>query len=144
MASAQQWQGPSQLHVAQREPWQVPGVAPLMPAPHVKHPFAHEPATQQTPSVQKPELHWVPAVQAVPFAALTCWQAPATHCASLTQSPLLVQVCLQTPAAHAKRPQLVVVVDEPQLWAPLQTRAEEAVFDESFEQVAAAHWTPVG
>jgi hypothetical protein len=51
---------------------------------------------QQTPCWQKPDVHWLPAVQAAPSARLR--QALPMHSNPVAQSPVAAQVARQTPA----------------------------------------------
>jgi hypothetical protein len=51
---------------------------------------------QQTPCWQKPEVHWLPAVQAAPSARLRHWLP--MHSYPVAQSLLAAQVVRQVPA----------------------------------------------
>jgi hypothetical protein len=53
---------------------------------------------QQTPSVQKPLMHWLPAEHDWPFGFSA--QLPDWHVVGAMQSPSTVQVVLQAPTPH--------------------------------------------
>ena len=70
---------------------------PLVPAPSLQA------VSQQTPSVQKPEVHWVAAVHCAPLGFRP--HEPFAHVVGETQSASVVQLVRQALLTHKKLPQ---------------------------------------
>ena len=64
---------------------QVPFAVEPKVTEQASHEFAHA-VSQQNPSTQKVELHWVPSEQATPLASRTPPQLPLTQATPLLQS----------------------------------------------------------
>jgi hypothetical protein len=112
---------------------QVPLVPPVLAAEHaVQAPV--QAVLQQNPSTQLPEVHWLAAVHAVPFAAFAVQVVPEQKSPEM-QSVSAAQLVLQAVAPHTSGVQLVVVAAG-QLPAPSQLAAAVAT---PFAQLAARH-----
>ena len=87
---------PSDAH-AVRDPCGAPVTGEQVPTLAVTSQASHSPphaALQHTPSVQIPDVHDTPVVQALPFPTLGT-QIPALHQLPAEQSVLTVQLVLQ-------------------------------------------------
>jgi hypothetical protein len=114
---------------------QVPGCTP---AAHERQGPAHE-SVQQTPSTQKPLLHWPGSLQGWPGPFLP--QLPALHMTPEAQSRSPVHAPLQAPPAQAKGAQSTSPPDW-QLPRPSHLLAE--VNNVPPAQRAALHTAPTG
>jgi len=108
---------------------------PLVPAPSLQA------VSQQTPSVQMPELHWVAAVHCAPLALRPHEPVATTQVVGGMQSPSVVQMVRQASPAHLKLPQerSAGVTHIPE---PLQVDAGLAA--EVDEQLASMQRAPAG
>jgi hypothetical protein len=101
--------------------------------------FMHLPVqaeSQQTPSAQKPDLHWLVAVHGWPRPRRP--QLPPVHMFGTAQSALPAQTTLQAPSAQIDGEQLM---GEPARHVPLPSQLEAGVSPPP-EQAGGLHITP--
>jgi hypothetical protein len=104
-------QRPSELGRAQYEHW------------------PSQPDSQQTPSAQKPDLHWVPVLHACPSPRMP--QLPFTQVLGATQSASDLQTSMQASPLHIEGAQLM---GEPTTQVPLPSQVEAGVSAPSWQE----------
>jgi len=108
---------------------------PLVPAPSLHA------VSQQTPSVQKPEVHWLAPVHGAPLALSPHEPVATTQVVGAMQSPSVVQLVRQASPAHLKLPQ---ERSAGVTHIPMPLHDDAGLAADVDEQLASRHRAPVG